>query len=124
MSAVQLERVLDLLRAQGRAGVRQTDVLAPTIDGGPEVKRLASRISELRHTHVIDKQRDGDGCAVYVLRGQRTAGSPPQPRPAPPCRYAAHRATDWHLRGSSYVVCGRCHAPAPGLDVVWIGGGS
>jgi hypothetical protein len=38
--------------------------------------------------------------------------------PAPVCRYEHHRPTDWRPRGSVVRVCGICHPPAEGLDIV------
>lgn len=40
------------------------------------------------------------------------------PRELEPCQYPDHRPTDWRLRDSAHVVCGACHAPAAGLDVI------
>jgi hypothetical protein len=35
-----------------------------------------------------------------------------------PCPYEAHRPSDWVLRAGGPVVCGSCHRPAAGLEVV------
>lgn len=34
------------------------------------------------------------------------------------CAYPRHRGSDWRLAAGGPLVCGVCHPPAPGLDIV------
>lgn len=43
--------------------------------------------------------------------------------PVPPCGYPDHRHTDWHLVGSTRLVCGVCHPPAERINAVYLFGG-
>lgn len=37
---------------------------------------------------------------------------------AQPCPYDHHRTSDWRLSAGGPTVCGICHPPAAGLDMV------
>jgi len=80
----QVQRVHRALILVGAAGLTQADFDHPD-DGGPPVRRLASRVDELRKAgHLIETLRD-DGVARYVLRPHvaRKAGQSPDPSAAP-----------------------------------------
>jgi hypothetical protein len=74
----QKERILDLLRIGGPAGVGIWDALAPVDEGGAGCYRLAARIADLRAEGHDIVTRPVNGHARYVLyepaRGQLTLG--------------------------------------------------
>lgn len=75
----QCQRVARALTNAGAAGVTQLDFDAPT-DGGRPIRRLASRVADLRSDgYRIDTRRDRTGLARYVLsnavRGPRGRAS-------------------------------------------------
>lgn len=75
----QCERVLRALSAAGRHGVSQLDFDPPACDGRAPVRRLASRIADLRADgHRIDSTQRRSGMALY-----RLVGSPEEPAEAP-----------------------------------------
>ena len=103
LGPTQLERVARALERYGH--VSQLDMDAPTIDGLPPIRRVASRILELRDAGwTIDSHERRNAMAVYRLRsrpekdwvpgstlsaGRPDAPSgalfdPPAPRPAGP----------------------------------------
>src|ERR1039458_7108702 len=68
-AAVQTARILDRLRTH--EWVSGADFRSPTCDGGPEIRNVTPRVSELRRVHGIDTVRGPDGCAMYSLRWDR-----------------------------------------------------
>lgn len=93
----QSERVLRALRTHPR-GITQLDFDGPrTVDGGPPVRRLASRIADLRAAgHRIEVRGRRHKMAVYVLVGTAVAASPRPPtsledtKPGPPALFDGH----------------------------------
>lgn len=74
----QCERVLRALRAAGRRGISQLDFDAPS-DGRPPIRRLASRIADLRAAgYRIESNQRRHKMAVYLL----LVGSPEAHPPA------------------------------------------
>ena len=66
----QRERVERLLKERGPLGITQADFDGPTVDGGLPIRRLASRINELRQDGwTIKSQRDPSKFSRYVLMG-------------------------------------------------------
>ncbi len=64
----QRHRVARALRLAGSRGLTQVDFDAPALDGHPPIRRLASRINDLRATGwVIDSSGRRLGMARYVL---------------------------------------------------------
>ena len=63
------ERVLELARKRGRAGVHQTDFDAGrVVDGGKPIRRLAARVDELKNQgHWFTTRRNRDRTTTYVL---------------------------------------------------------
>jgi len=79
----QNERVAALLRRAGRRGLQQIDVEGPVLDGGPPIRRLASRINDLRgHGWVIDSSARRAKMAVYVALSEPAAPAQQPARPA------------------------------------------
>lgn len=69
-------RVLAAMRSHG--SVTPKSFLAPTVDGGDEITRLAARVNELREAGytietVMDKTVRGKRFARYFLRGEPEA---------------------------------------------------
>lgn len=66
----QADRVLRALRHAGGYGVTQLDFDVPTIDGGAPIRRVASRVHELRtRGYAIVVRGRRRKMAVYVLTG-------------------------------------------------------
>ena len=79
----QNERVAALLRQAGRCGLQQQDVDGPVLDGGPPIRRLASRISDLRDRGwMIDASARRSKMAVYRLISEPAAPAQQPARPA------------------------------------------
>lgn len=85
--ATQLERVAAQLKAVGDRGVTQIDFDAPdVIDGGPPIRRVTSRIGELKNQGWRIETRSGPlGMARYVVTGRdgRTSVEPTPGEAAP-----------------------------------------
>src|SRR4051794_954643 len=84
----QNERIVRMLRSTGDRGITQLDVDAPTLDGGTPIRRLASRINELRDAgYVINTHARRNKMAVYRLESEpeqaRPAAEPPSPASPP-----------------------------------------
>jgi len=79
----QNERVAALLRQAARRGLTQLDADGPVLDGGPPIRRLASRISDLRDRGwVIDSSARRSKMAVYRLIAEPAAPAQQPARPA------------------------------------------
>ena len=64
----QTQRILAALRAAGPRGITQLDFDTQPVDGGKPIRRVASRITELRDAgHLIDSSGRRFKMAVYVL---------------------------------------------------------
>jgi hypothetical protein len=75
--STQCERVDVLLRRAGRHGVTQLDADSP-FDGGPPIRRLASRIRDLRERgYVIESTGRRNKLAVYILVSKRQVDDGP-----------------------------------------------
>jgi len=99
----QNERVAALLRQAGRRGLQQIDVDGLVLDGGPPIRRLASRITDLRaRGWVIDSSARRSKMAVY-----RLVAEPAAPAQIP----ARHRPDD--VPTSSPVLFETPAPPAP-----------
>jgi len=68
-AAVQTARILDRLRTH--EWVSGADFRSPTCDGGPEIRNVTPRLSDLRRVHGIASERGSDGCARYSLTWDR-----------------------------------------------------
>jgi hypothetical protein len=76
----QTRRVLKALQ-QYPGGITQLDFDGPTIDRGPPIRRLASRVNDLRED-VIDSSGRRNAMALYVLRSEPTPADPSRNAPA------------------------------------------
>lgn len=66
-AATQKARVLKLLRRAGRRGITQLDADRPA-DGGPPIRRLAARISDLKDLgYVVESRTRRRKFVVYTL---------------------------------------------------------
>jgi hypothetical protein len=74
-AAVQCVRILNAMREN--EWVSGDDFRPPTIDGGPEIRNVTPRVSELRRCHGIDSERGPDNCARYRLSWDRGDGATP-----------------------------------------------
>jgi hypothetical protein len=65
----QVHRVAKQLRLAGKRGITQVDFDVPALDGYPPIRRLASRISDLRDRGWrIDSSTRRLGMSRYVLQ--------------------------------------------------------
>ena len=80
----QNDRVGRMLRRAGRHGISQTDFDGPhTADGGPPVRRLASRIADVRALgYEIDSTGRRNRMAVYRLISEPGRVADPVASPA------------------------------------------
>jgi hypothetical protein len=74
-AGVQTARILDRLRTH--EWVSGADFRSPTCDGGPEIRNITPRVSDLRRCHQIVSERGADGCARYRLTWDRGDHAPP-----------------------------------------------
>ena len=70
----QTERVLAMLRVRGERGLRPEHFLAPTIDGGRPILRVAARVLDLRRQgyEITTSAHDGP-TAVYTIHEDTNA---------------------------------------------------
>jgi hypothetical protein len=81
----QTDRVYQLLRRRGEAGITVADFIGPeTADGGPTVSRLAARVGQLRHERGLNIVAEGrrGGYVIYRLREEQRL-TVPAPAVAP-----------------------------------------
>ena len=82
----QNDRVLALLRQRGDQGLNTVDLMAPAVDGGKPILRLAARIFDLQQQgHRIRSVRRSNATVSYFLveepreAAQEPAGEPSEP---------------------------------------------
>ena len=94
-AAVQTARILDALRRQ--KWVSGADFRSPTIDGGPEIRNVTPRVSDLRRVHGIASERGDVKRAAELRRNLEEAGwLLPSRITSKPCRPTADTEADDH----------------------------
>ena len=107
MTPTQNDRVAKMLRAAGRRGLTQLDLDGPTPDGGKPIRRLASRINDLRaRGYEIDSTGRRNRMAVYRLISEPVPVSEAEPAAAP-------------QEGAQLFDVARRARPASPYDDVW-----
>jgi hypothetical protein len=83
----------------------------PTSPGGPSRNGTRRRAHEDELDALLGPRQAGEVGMLADLEGLAAAGLGEWVEEHPPCRYPAHRGTDWRNDGG-HLVCGVCHPPA------------